>query len=140
VQSTVTALFAPASQHRSSGERARAARTTDDSSAPGARTPRVQSVLSALADPTRLEIYERLANGPQAVGDLARAFPLSRPAISQHLRVLKDAGLVTDTAHGTRRVYVLDPNGVGTLRAFLDRCCVLAASSAAGHDLEGTFS
>jgi DNA-binding transcriptional ArsR family regulator len=101
---------------------------------------RAQSGLSALADPTRLAVFERLANGPLSVGDLARAFPVSRPAISQHLRVLKDAGLLIDRAVGTRRVYALDPSGVAALRAFFDRCCALANCAAAGYDAEGTFS
>jgi DNA-binding transcriptional ArsR family regulator len=105
------------------------------------RPRRVPSRLSALGDPTRLAIFERLANGPLAVGDLARAFPISRPAISQHLRVLKDAGLLIDRAVGTRRVYALDPSGVAALRAFFDRCCALAsASNNADLDIEGTFS
>jgi DNA-binding transcriptional ArsR family regulator len=104
------------------------------------RPKRVPSRLSALGDATRLAIFERLANGPLSVGDLARAFPVSRPAISQHLRVLKDAGLLIDRAVGTRRVYALDPHGVAALRAFFDRCCALANASAAGHDAEGTFS
>jgi DNA-binding transcriptional ArsR family regulator len=142
VHSTVTVYALPKAYRRSPDEREpiRGPRSAEDAGAVGARTQRVQAILSALADPTRLEIYERLASGPLAVGDLARTFPLSRPAISQHLRVLKDAGLATDTAYGTRRVYALDPNGVAALRAFLDRCCLLAASTAAGADLEGTFS
>src|ERR1700694_1247330 len=76
---------------------------------------------SALADPTRRAIFERLAQGPSAVGELARELPVSRPAVSQHLKVLKEAGLVIDTRMGTRRIYQLDPNGVGALRAYLDR-------------------
>lgn len=77
--------------------------------------------LSALADPTRLEIFERLADRPQAVGELAKGLPVSRPAVSQHLKVLKAARLVTDHADGTRRIYRLDPAGVGALRADLER-------------------
>jgi DNA-binding transcriptional ArsR family regulator len=77
--------------------------------------------LSALGDPTRREIFERLAARPQAVGELASQLPVSRPAVSQHLKVLKDAGLVTDRAAGNRRIYQLDPDGVGALRASLDR-------------------
>jgi DNA-binding transcriptional ArsR family regulator len=76
--------------------------------------------LSALGDPTRRVIFERLADRPRAVGELARELPVSRPAVSQHLRVLKDAGLVTDRQAGTRRIYQLDPDGVGALRAYLD--------------------
>jgi DNA-binding transcriptional ArsR family regulator len=76
---------------------------------------------TALGDPTRREIFERLAVRPQAVGELARELPVSRPAVSQHLRVLKRAGLVADQAVGTRRVYRLDPDGLGALRAQLER-------------------
>jgi DNA-binding transcriptional ArsR family regulator len=76
--------------------------------------------LSALGDPTRRTIFERLAEQPRAVGELARELPVSRPAVSQHLKVLKDAGLVVDTAVGTRRVYRVDPEGVDELRAYLD--------------------
>ena len=77
--------------------------------------------LAALADPTRRRIFERLAGRPRAVGELARGQPVSRPAVSQHLQVLKSAGLVTDRAEGTRRVYQIDPHGLGVLRAWLDR-------------------
>src|SRR5512147_808889 len=76
---------------------------------------------AALADPTRREIFERLAGAPSAVGELANELPVSRPAVSQHLKVLKDAGLVIDRAIGTRRVYEISPNGLGELRAWLDR-------------------
>ncbi|ORW23201.1 ArsR/SmtB family transcription factor [Mycobacterium palustre] len=75
----------------------------------------------ALADGTRRAIVERLAHGPAAVGELARELPVSRPAVSQHLKVLKSAGLVRDRAAGTRRVYQLDPTGLEALRADLDR-------------------
>ncbi|OBI23065.1 transcriptional regulator [Mycobacterium sp. E2327] len=75
----------------------------------------------ALADGTRRSIVERLAHGPAAVGELARDLPVSRPAVSQHLKVLKSAGLVRDRAAGTRRVYHLDPTGLEALRADLDR-------------------
>jgi DNA-binding transcriptional ArsR family regulator len=74
----------------------------------------------ALGDPTRRAIVECLAERPRAVGELAEQFPISRPAVSQHLRVLKEAGLVTDQAAGTRRVYRLNPAGVGALRDQLD--------------------
>src|SRR5438093_10935858 len=77
--------------------------------------------LTALGDPTRRAIFERLADRPRAVGDLARELPVSRPAVSQHLRVLKDVGLVLDRPAGNRRIYQLDPDGVGALRAYLDR-------------------
>lgn len=76
---------------------------------------------SALGDSTRRAIFERLAEKPSAVGDLARGFPVSRPAVSQHLKVLKDAGLVREVAEGTRRIYYIDPRGVGAMREWLDR-------------------
>ncbi|MGZ6016602.1 MAG: ArsR/SmtB family transcription factor [Phenylobacterium sp.] len=76
---------------------------------------------AALADPTRREVFERLARGPLAVGELAEGLPVSRPAVSQHLKVLKEAGLVTDRPDGTRRVYQIDPHGLGQIRAWLDR-------------------
>jgi DNA-binding transcriptional ArsR family regulator len=76
---------------------------------------------SALSDPTRRAIFERVADRPRAVGELARELPVSRPAVSQHLRVLKDAGLVVDRRAGNRRIYQLNPDGVGALRAQLDR-------------------
>jgi DNA-binding transcriptional ArsR family regulator len=80
-----------------------------------------QAALTALGDPTRRAIFERLADRPSAVGELASELPVSRPAVSQHLKVLKDAGLVTDRPAGNRRIYQLDPDGVGALRAYLDR-------------------
>jgi len=76
---------------------------------------------AALADPTRREVFQRLANGPRAVGELAEDLPVSRPAVSQHLKVLKEAGLVTDRAEGTRRVYQIDPHGLGQIRAWFDQ-------------------
>lgn len=77
--------------------------------------------LDALGDPTRRAILSQLRKGPLAVGTLAKAFPISRPAISQHLRILKEAQLVTDRAEGTRRVYQLDPAGFESVRAYLDQ-------------------
>jgi DNA-binding transcriptional ArsR family regulator len=77
--------------------------------------------LAALADPTRRSIFERLAKGPRAVGDLSKGLPVSRPAVSQHLKVLKSAGLVDDRAEGTRRIYHIDPAGLGAIRAWLDQ-------------------
>jgi DNA-binding transcriptional ArsR family regulator len=77
--------------------------------------------MTALGDPTRRAIFERLADRPRAVGELAGGLPVSRPAVSQHLKVLKDAGLVFDRRVGNRRIYQLDPDGVGALRAQLDR-------------------
>jgi DNA-binding transcriptional ArsR family regulator len=79
------------------------------------------AALAALADPTRRAIFERLADRPSAVGELARELPVSRPAVSQHLRVLLEAGLVQARSDGTRRIYAIDPEGVGVLRAYLDR-------------------
>jgi DNA-binding transcriptional ArsR family regulator len=76
---------------------------------------------AALADPSRRRLVEHLRRGPMPVGALASRMPVSRPAVSQHLKVLKDAGLVTDRADGTRRVYCIDPNGIGPLRAWLDQ-------------------
>ena len=76
---------------------------------------------AALSDPTRRAIFERIALAPSAVGELAAELPVSRPAVSQHLKVLKGAGLVSDRAEGTRRIYRLDPDGVGAMRAYLDR-------------------
>ena len=76
---------------------------------------------AALADPTRRQVFERLKSGPRAVGALARGMPVSRPAVSQHLKVLKDAGLVADRPQGRNRVYYLDPHGLGALRRWLDQ-------------------
>lgn len=75
---------------------------------------------TALGDPTRRAIFERLGDGPRSVGALAGGLPVSRPAVSQHLKVLKDAGLVTDQRIGTRRMYRVNPDGVGALRSYLD--------------------
>ena len=75
---------------------------------------------SALGDPTRRAIFESLSVRPSAVGDLATQFPVTRSAVSQHLKVLKEAQLVTETAHGTKRIYQLDPRGLGAMRAWLD--------------------
>lgn len=77
--------------------------------------------LAALADPTRRKIFERLAAAPQPVSELAKALPVSRPAVSQHLQVLKSAGLVSDRTQGTRRIYEIDPAGLGQIRRWLDQ-------------------
>ena len=77
--------------------------------------------LSALGDPTRRGIFERLTKAPAAVVDLARGLPVSRPAVSQHLKVLKHAGLVREVADGTRRIYHVDPRGIGAMREWLDQ-------------------
>ena len=84
------------------------------------------TVLDALGDPTRRAIIDRLMAGPRAVGELARDFPISRPAVSQHLKILKDARLVRDHAVGTRRLYELDPAGFDSLRDYFDRFWTLA--------------
>ena len=76
---------------------------------------------TALADPTRRRVFERLGAGPRPVGAIAQGLPVSRPAVSQHLKVLKKAGLVADRPEGTRRVYYIDPHGLGPLRAWLDQ-------------------
>ena len=80
-----------------------------------------EAVLTALADPTRRAIFERLAQSPSAVGELARDLPVSRPAVSQHLKVLKAAGLVTAHTAGTRHVYSVDPAGITTIRAYFEQ-------------------
>lgn len=77
--------------------------------------------LATLGDPTRRAIFERIAERPRAVGELAKGLPVSRPAVSQHLRALKEAGLVSDRAEGTKRIYHIDPNGLGAIRAWLDK-------------------
>jgi DNA-binding transcriptional ArsR family regulator len=78
------------------------------------------AAMDALGDPTRRAIFERLKGGARAVGDLAGEFPVSRPAVSQHLQVLKRAGLVRDRRAGTRRLYELDPQGLEELRSYLE--------------------
>jgi DNA-binding transcriptional ArsR family regulator len=87
------------------------------------------TLFSALADPTRRQIFERLRSGEMAVGEIARELPVSRPAVSQHLKVLKQAGLVADRPAGTRRVYHIDPQGLGALRAWLDQFWELALAA-----------
>jgi DNA-binding transcriptional ArsR family regulator len=89
----------------------------------------LQAGLDALGDPTRMAIFQKLAGGPIAVHELAMALPVTRPAVSQHLRVLKDAGLVTDSKSGTRRLYQLNPEGVARLRTHFDRMWTKALSS-----------
>jgi DNA-binding transcriptional ArsR family regulator len=94
---------------------------------------------TALADPTRRAIFERLAERPSAVGELAHELPVSRPAVSQHLKVLKEGGLVIDEPDGTRRIYRVDPEGVGALRAYLDTFwnqALAAFKQAVEHDPE----
>lgn len=96
----------------------------------------VSNGFAALADPTRRAIFEQLANGPLAVAALADKLPVSRPAVSQHLKVLKAARLVADHAEGTRRVYQVDPRGVEAMRNYLDRFWdkALAAFKAAAEE------
>ncbi|HVP86149.1 MAG TPA: metalloregulator ArsR/SmtB family transcription factor [Rhizomicrobium sp.] len=86
-------------------------------------TNRKQAVeaLSALGDPTRRAIFERLAQKPLAVGKLSEGLPVSRSAVSQHLKILKEAGLVKDVSEGTRRIYQLDPRGIAAIRQWLER-------------------
>jgi DNA-binding transcriptional ArsR family regulator len=80
-----------------------------------------EKAFAALADPSRRQVFERLREGPLSVGDIAKGMPVSRPAVSQHLKVLKEAGLVTDHAEGTRRIYAIDPQGLAALRSWLDQ-------------------
>jgi DNA-binding transcriptional ArsR family regulator len=76
--------------------------------------------IQALGDPTRRAVFEQLRSGPRAVGEIARELPVSRPAVSQHLRVLKEAGLVSDRQNGTQRLYSVDHDGLAELRAYLE--------------------
>jgi DNA-binding transcriptional ArsR family regulator len=98
--------------------------------------------ITALADPTRREIFERIAERPRAVGELARELPVSRPAVSQHLKVLKASGLVLDRPEGTRRIYQIDPDGVDAMRAYIDQFWnrALAAFKAAAEKGDGQQS
>jgi DNA-binding transcriptional ArsR family regulator len=95
-----------------------------------------QDPMDALGDRTRRAIFELLRNGPLAVGELAAELPVSRPAVSQHLRVLKQAGLVRERRNGTRRIYRVDPDGVGVLRTYFDEFWneALAAFKEAAED------
>lgn len=95
-------------------------------------------MLEALGDPTRRLIFDRISDGPRPVGELAADLPVSRPAVSQHLRVLKDVGLVLDRQVGTRRLYQTDPAGIAVLRSYLDQFWErsLAAFAATTRDLE----
>ena len=89
----------------------------------------LQAGLDALGDSTRMAIFQKLSAGPVAVNELARTLPVSRPAVSQHLRILKDAGLVSDTKAGTRRIYQLNPEGIARLRAHFEQVWDKAMSS-----------
>lgn len=98
-------------------------------------------VVSALADPTRLSILEKLREGPRCVGEIANDMPVSRPAVSQHLKVLKDVGLVGDRSVGTRRIYYIDPKGLGAMRAWMDQFWEAALDGfKAAADAEGAKS
>lgn len=90
-------------------------------------------VFDALHDPTRRTVLERLRDGPKSVGEIANDLPVSRPAVSQHLKVLKDAGLVTGRSEGTRRIYHIDPKGLGAMRAWLDQFWETALASFAAE-------
>lgn len=89
----------------------------------------LQAGLDALGDASRMAIFQKLSGGPLAVNELARTLPISRPAVSQHLKVLKDAGLVLDNRAGTRRLYQLNPEGVARLRAHFDQMWTKALSN-----------
>ena len=95
-----------------------------------------QDRMDALGDRTRRAIFEQLRKGPRAVGEIANELPFSRPAVSQYLRVLKEAGLVTERRNGTRRIYRVDPDGLGELRAYFDEFWneALVAFKAAAED------
>lgn len=96
--------------------------------------------ITALADPTRRAVLEELRGGPRAVGEIAARLPVSRPAVSQHLRVLKDAGLVHDRAEGTRRLYSLNGDGLAELREYVNGFwdeALAAYEAAANRDMEG---
>src|SRR5215469_5360327 len=87
------------------------------------------TALAALADPTRRKVFERLRAGPKPVGKIAKGLPVSRPAVSQHLKVLKEAGLVSEEAEGTKRIYRIDSKGLGQLRGWLDQFWDVALES-----------
>ncbi|HJR21116.1 MAG TPA: metalloregulator ArsR/SmtB family transcription factor [Dongiaceae bacterium] len=90
-------------------------------------------VMAALADPMRQEILEKLRAGPRPVGEIAAGMPISRPAVSQHLKVLKDSGLVAETRQGTRHYFAIAPEGIGALRAYLDELWGDALGAFARH-------
>src|SRR6476661_1315806 len=79
------------------------------------------NVMNALGDPTRRAVFERLQSGPRSVGEVAAGLPVSRPAVSQHLRVLREAGLVAERREGTKRIYELSPTGLAELRAYFEQ-------------------
>jgi DNA-binding transcriptional ArsR family regulator len=92
-----------------------------------------ESALAALSDATRREILETLRGGPRAVGEIATGMSISRPAVSQHLKVLKESGLVAETRQGTRHYFALAPAGIGELRAYLDELWGDALAAFARH-------
>ena len=96
-------------------------------------TTNAKTLLTVLGDPTRQAILDLLLDGPQPVGQLAELLPVSRPAVSQHLKVLKEVGLVVDHQEGTRRVYRVDPAGLAPLRAYLERFWQKAMVAFAQH-------
>jgi DNA-binding transcriptional ArsR family regulator len=101
------------------------------------------NAFAAIADPTRRRVLERLCERPLAVGEIAAGMPVSRPAVSQHLKVLKEAGLVSDRQDGSRRIYAIDPKGLGAMRAWLDQfwdgaLLALKAEIETGSDAETT--
>src|SRR5262245_66488383 len=91
------------------------------------------AALAALSEPTRREILDRLRRGPRAVGEIAAGMTISRPAVSQHLKVLKDSGLVAETRQGTRHYFAIAPEGIGELRAYLDGLWSDALAAFARH-------
>ena len=91
------------------------------------------TALAAIGDPTRREILERLRGGPRAVGEIAAGMTISRPAVSQHLKVLKESGLVAETRQGTRHYFAIAPDGIGALRAYLDGLWSDALAAFARH-------
>lgn len=103
-------------------------------------TTDTEAVLDALGDPTRRRVLTLVRHHPRSVGDIAQRLPVSRPAVSQHLRVLKEAGLVTDRAEGRKRLYVADPAGLGALRAYVESFWddALAAFATAAEEEGGT--
>ena len=104
------------------------------------RSKAAGAALAALGDPTRRAIFERLSRGASAVGELAENLPVTRAAVSQHLRVLREAGLVTQVAQGTRRIYRIDPRGIGAMRDWLDAHWATALDAfKAFADLEETL-
>ena len=90
-------------------------------------------MMAALSDPMRQEILEKLRNGPRSVGEIAAGMPISRPAVSQHLKVLKDSGVVAETRQGTRHYFAIAPEGIGELRAYLDGLWSDALAAFARH-------